>query len=84
MSSCVHRNKSKCCIALPADADFVRIFQKTLIGGFSCITTRLAFDRDVLVDDPDKEKVIIELNISGKKQLKRFSSKILKIDEKNQ
>ena len=84
MSSCVHRNKSKCCIALPADADFVRIFQKTLIGGFSCITTRLAFDRDVLVDDPDKDKVIIELNISGKKQLKRFSSKILKIDEKNQ
>ena len=34
-SGCVHRNKSKCCIALPTDADFVRVFEKTLVGGFS-------------------------------------------------
>ena len=65
-SRCVHRHKSKCCIALPTDAYFIRIFEKTLIGGFSCLNIRLAFYTDILVDDPDKEKVIIELNIGGK------------------
>ena len=43
-SGCVHRDKSKCCIALPTDAEHVRAFKKTLIGGFSCVNTRLAFD----------------------------------------
>ena len=51
-SGCVHRNKSKCCIALPTDAEFVRVFEKTLIGGFSCVNTRLTFDTDILVKDP--------------------------------
>ena len=43
-SGCVHRDKSKCCVALPTDAEHVRVFEKTLIGGFSCVNTRLAFD----------------------------------------
>ena len=30
-SGCVHRDKSKCCIALPTDTDHVRVFEKTLI-----------------------------------------------------
>ena len=34
-SGCVHRDKSKCCIALPTDAEHVRVFEKTLIEGFS-------------------------------------------------
>ena len=79
-SGYVHCNKSKCCIALPTDANFVRVFEKALIGGFSCVNTRLAFDSDILLRDPDKEKVLIELNINEKKELKRFSSKILKQD----
>ena len=83
-SGCVYRNRSKCCIALSIDADFVRVFEKTLIGSFSCVNTRLAFDTNILVNDPDKEKVIVELNINGKKQIKRFPSKILKMDENNQ
>ena len=36
--------KSKCLIALPTAAEHVRVFEKTLIGGFSCVNTRLAFD----------------------------------------
>ena len=83
-SGCVHCNKSKCCIALPTDADFVRLFEKTLIGGFSCVKTRLAYDTNILLKDTDKGKVLIEININGKKQLKRLSSKILKMDENNQ
>ena len=37
-----------------------------------------------MLSDTDKEKVLIELNIDGKKQNKRFSSKMLKLDESNQ
>ena len=29
--SCVHTDKSKCCIALPTDAEQVRVFERTLI-----------------------------------------------------
>ena len=76
-SGCVYRNKSKCCIALSTDVKYVRAFEKTLIGGFSCVNTRLAFDTNVLLNNTDKEKVLIELDIDGKKQIKRFSSKIL-------
>ena len=46
-SSCIHRYQRKCCFALPTDAEHVRVFEKTLIGGFSCINTRLAFDTDI-------------------------------------
>ena len=40
-SGCVQREKSKCCIALPTDAEHVRLFEKTLIGGFSCMNTNI-------------------------------------------
>ena len=66
------------------DAEHVRAFKKTLIEGFSCVNTRLAFDTDVLLNDNNKEKVLFDLNISGKKQTKRISSKILKMEENNQ
>ena len=55
-----------------------------MIRGFSCVNARLDFDSDILLRDPDKEKVLIELNINEKKELKRFSSKILKMDKNNQ
>ena len=38
----------------------------------------------MLVNDPETEKVLIDVTINGKKQLKRFWSKILKMDENNQ
>ena len=76
-SGCVHRNKSKCRIALPTEAEHVRVFEKTLNGGFSCVNTRLAFDTETLLDNKN-EKVIFDLYIDGKKQTKRISTKILK------
>ena len=72
---------------------------KTLIGGFSCVNTRLAFGTEILLDDNKIEKVFVDilfvcflpsmfksnnLNIDGKKQRKRMSTKILKMDESNQ
>ena len=83
-SGCVHRDKSKCCITLPTNAEHVRVFEKTLIGGFSCVNTRLAFDTEILLNDDKKNnKVIFDLHVDSK-QAKRISSKILKMDENNQ
>ena len=48
-SGCVHCDKSKCLIALPTDAEQVKHFEMTLIGGFSCVNTRLAFDSQILL-----------------------------------
>ena len=53
-SGYVHRNKSKCNIVLPLDAEIVRVFEKTLIGGYSCIKTRLAFDTELFLKDVEK------------------------------
>ena len=71
-SGCVHRDVSKFMIALPTDAEHVRVFKKILIGGFSCVNTRLAFYTEILIED------------KGKKQIKRVSPKTLKMDENNQ
>ena len=57
----MQREKSKHCIALPTDAEHVRLFEKTLIGDFSCVNTRLAFDTEILIDDKRNEKVLFDL-----------------------
>ena len=85
-SGCVHCLKSKCSIALPTDAKIIRVFETTLIGGYSSVNTRMAFDLDILEKDPKTEKVLVEITDRQgvQKQLKRFSSKIIKMDEINQ
>ena len=77
-SGCIHRDKSKCCIAWPTDAEHVRVFEKTLIGGFSCVDTRLAFDTEILLNENKKEKVLFDLYINGKKQKKEYHAKYLR------
>ena len=52
------------------------------MGGFSCVNTRLSFDTEILINK--NKKVLFDIYIKGKKQTKRISSKILKIDETNQ
>ena len=49
-SGCVQRLKSKCCIALPTDAEIVRVFEKTVIGGYSCVNTGMGFDTDIFFE----------------------------------
>ena len=44
MSSCIGREMSKIILALSAKYEHVEIFEETVIGGFSCVNTRLAFD----------------------------------------
>ena len=68
-SGCVHRDKSKCCIALPTDAEHVRVFEKTLIRGFSCINTRPALDMEILLKDNKMKKFyLIYISVAKSKQ----------------
>ena len=48
------------------------------------MNTRLAFDTEVLIDKNKKEKIVFDLTIDGKKQTKRISSKIFKMDKDSQ
>ena len=83
-SGCVHRDKSKYLIALPTDAEHVRVFEKISIGGFSCVNSRLSFDTQILIDDNKNEKALFDLEIDRKNKTKRISTKMLKMDEDNQ
>ena len=80
-SGTVHKSKSKCNIVMPTNTEQIRVFKKTLIGGYSCVNTRVAFDTELFLKDLDNEKVIFKTRDG---QLKRFSSKIIKMDENNQ
>ena len=78
ISGCTHRDKSKFAIDLPTDAKHVRVFEKTLIGRFSCVKTRLAFDTQIFLNDVENEKVLFNPNINRKKQTKRILQNYLK------
>ena len=80
-SGAVHRNKTKCNIVMPTNAEQIRVFEKTLIGGYSCVNTRMAFDTELFLKDKNNEKVIFKTRDG---QLKRFSFKIIKMDENSQ
>ena len=44
MSGCIEREMSKIILALPTKLEHAEIFEQTVIGGFSSVNTRLAFD----------------------------------------
>ena len=49
MSVCIEREMSKVIITLPTKIKHVEIFEQTVIGGFSCVNNRLAFDTQLLL-----------------------------------
>ena len=49
LSGCVQRDLSKVIITLPTKTEHAEIFEKSLIGGYSCVNTRLGFDTEVLL-----------------------------------
>ena len=59
-SGCVQRNKSKCNIVLPTNAKNIRIFEKALIGWYSCVNTRMAFDNELFLKDKKSERVVFK------------------------
>ena len=75
-SGCVQGDKSKYLIALPTDAEHVRVFEKILIGGFSCVNTTMVFDTQIFLNHKRNEKVLFNLEINGKKnKQKEFQQK---------
>ena len=88
----------KIILVLPAKYEHVEIFEETVIGGFSCVNTRIAFDSQILLpnlktkDDLKnnsmnkdfKYKIIYNLKMNNEKGKKRVITKILKLDENNQ
>ena len=63
-----------------------KVFFKTLIGGFSCINTRLTFHPQILLpkDNVGKHKLIFDLKISNVNGKKRITTKTLNMDKNNQ
>ena len=49
LSGCVQRNKSKVIITLPTKYEHAEIFEKTLVGGYTCVNNRIGFDTKVLL-----------------------------------
>lgn len=72
---CVHRDKSKCLIVFPIEAEHLRVFEKT-IGSFSCVNIRLTFDSQILLgkDNIDNHKLFdLKINsVNRKKDHKNF------------
>ena len=46
---CIQREQPKATLVLSTNNSVMEIFGKTLIGGFSCVNTRLSFDRELLM-----------------------------------
>ena len=95
MSGCIEREMSKVIITLPTKIKHVEIFEQTVIGGFSCVNNRLAFDTQLLLPNlVDSEmtvkkdfnyKIAYNLKtVDNQKSKKRVITKILKLDENNQ
>ena len=98
LSGCIEREMSKVILTLPTKYEHVEIFEQTVIGGFSSVNTRLAFDTQILLTNLMNEKkadedlinknlnckVVYNLNINNKKVKKRIITKIFKLDENNQ
>ena len=88
-SGCMHRYLSKFVISLLTKSEFIDVFKKTLIGGFSCVNTRLVFDfycQKTKTEMKKNLKLIYKIRnrVNNNYEDKRLVGKILKIEENNQ
>ena len=97
MSGCIEREMSKIILAVPTKYEHVEIFEETVIGGFTCVNTRLVFDTLILLPNLNNlmltnstmnknlnYKVVYNLKIDKEKVKKRVITKILILDENSQ
>ena len=56
LSGCVQRNQSKVIISLPTNYEHAEIFEKVLIGGYSCVNNRIGFDTELLLPNFSKSE----------------------------
>ena len=83
LSGCIERDLSKIIIVLPTSKAIVKIFEKTVTSGFSCVNKRSAFDTEILMSiytNSEYDKMSIDQSF---KSYKRQDLKIgykLKLD----
>ena len=73
-SGCIEREMSKIILVLPTKLEHAKIFEQTVIGGFSSVNTRLAFDSQTLLPNLDFKDDLKQNPIN-----KDFNYKILKL-----
>ena len=86
LSGCIHRFLSKAILALPTLTEIIDLFEQSLIGGFSCVHTRLGFDLKLLLpkNSDSKPKENLKIIYKIRNEDKRVVSKILKMDKNKQ
>ena len=62
LSGCVQRNQSKVILTFPTNYEHAEIFEKTLIGGYSCVNNRIGVDTEILLPNFSKSEYA-KLNI---------------------
>ena len=86
VSGFIEREMSKIILALPTKLEHAKIFEHTVIGGFSSVYRRLAFDSQILLpnlefkDDLERNpmnknfhyKIVYILRMSKKKVKKKY------------
>ena len=86
LSVCIQHEKSKKNLALPSSNSIMEIFEKTLMGGFSCVNTLLSFDTELLMPyltETDYKKMKIDESFkSYKRDDLKFIYRI-KLDNEN-
>ena len=56
LSGCVQSDVSKVILALPTNHERAEVFEKSPIGGFSCVNTCIGFDSEVLLPSFNKQE----------------------------
>ena len=84
LSGCIHTFLSKAIIALPTQAEIVDLFEKTLIGRFSCVNTRLGLDSKILLlkdskNEPKENLKLINKVRNEEKNISEDKRKVTKI-----
>ena len=79
LSGCVQRDQSKVLIALPTCYEHAKVFEKSLIGGFSCVNTRIGFDSEVMLPSYTKQEYA-KMNIN--QSFKAYKNQNFKIGYK--
>ena len=54
LSGCIQREQSKVVLDLPTNNNQMKVFEKTVAGGFSCVNNRLSFDMEILMPNLTK------------------------------
>ena len=62
----------KVILVLPTNNEVVEVFERILMGGFSCVNTRLVFDTEILMPNISRtefDKMTIDENVQAFKRL---------------